>query len=89
MFSVICAAYDFESTYEDFGETQFHSIVSKIFDSSEYVGRTILVKFQIRMKGDDFVDVEPWYTSRLNVPPAYLGSNDYRQKMFENATTNL
>ncbi|VDK57905.1 unnamed protein product [Anisakis simplex] len=41
------------------------------------------------MKGDDFVDVQPWYTSRLNAPPAYLDSNDYRQKMFENATTNL
>ncbi|VDM38401.1 unnamed protein product [Toxocara canis] len=89
MVSGLAADFEFHKLYEDFADTDFHSVVSQIFDSDDYVGATLRAIFQIRMKAKDFLNVEPWFVTTSTAPPSSLDKNDYRQQMFENATANF
>lgn len=83
----MAADFQFERLYEDLTDTYFHSAALQIFHDEDYVGSTLWITLQIRMGANDFIIAEPSFTTITNAPPATLDKDDYREQMFQRATT--
>ncbi|VDK83126.1 unnamed protein product [Litomosoides sigmodontis] len=81
----------FERNLIDVWNSEFLTKILNIFDSSDFFDCVLQLRYELRFKADEFIQVHPWLSSTAFVTPnipANLPNNDYRSVMCTKALQN-